>query len=316
MTDSGRAMHVSELLDLRFSLRSAEALEIDATTAPDDPIVDAFFAGYDRAFVLANEKESLDGFRACLALNVSPSYPRLRAEYGPFREVVFTATDPSVGAVIGGANFIAYPIASAGGIALCANLNYVYSDPAQRRRGYLRRLVAAVGEVIRKLFPLGPVPPPLLIFLEQNDPLRLTAEQYAHDSEHSGIDQVDRIGIWTKLGARILDFPYVQPPLSADQNADDTLLYAVIGSAAPSVAPFVLRQHLLRFFGISVLKGMPASAHPAAIPQLALLEELEAHGEAVHLLDPAPWLARLPVAGARSRLVGLEHMASLRDVLR
>src|SRR6185369_807335 len=95
-----------ETLDPRFSLRTSDGLRIDATTAPDDAIVDAFFAGYDQAFVLANEKEGLDGFRECLALNQPPRYPELRAEHGPFREVVCTATDPELGAVIGGANFI------------------------------------------------------------------------------------------------------------------------------------------------------------------------------------------------------------------
>ncbi len=45
------------------------------------------------------------------------------------------------------------------------------------------------------------------IFIEQNDPLRLTAAEYAADTAHSGIDQVDLLAIWSRVGAEVLDFP-------------------------------------------------------------------------------------------------------------
>jgi len=310
---------MSELLAPTFSLESS-GLRIDATTDPDDPVLEAFFSGYDRAFVLANEKEGLDGFKACLALNRPPSYAPLRASYGPFREIVFVASDPEVDAVIGGANFIAYPVRGAAGPVLCANLNYVYSNPARRRHGYLRRLVSAVEDVIDELFqrstsaPLASDRP--LIFLEQNDPLQLTPEEYAHDTAHSGIDQIDRIGIWTKLGARILDFPYVQPPLSAEQDADHTLLYAVLGAPSDQIDPRVVRQHLDRFFSISVLKGIDAASEATAAAQLTRLDQLAASNGTIPLLNPGPWLAQVRGASATDRLAGPRGGCSLRDVLR
>ena len=50
------------------------------------------------------------------------------------------------------------------------------------------------------LDPDGPAP---VLFIEQNDPLRLTAEAYAADSDHSGLDQVDRLAIWARMGAEV-----------------------------------------------------------------------------------------------------------------
>src|SRR5262249_27102711 len=159
--------------------------------------------------------------------------------------------------------------------------------------------VAAVAEAIGALFPTASAQPsPPLIFLEQNDPLRLTADEYAYDTEHSGIDQVDRIGIWTKLGGRILDFPYVQPPLSEDQEADPPFLSPGRGPGEPAISPSILRQQLTRFFGISVLKGRDPAGDPSAAEQLALLDALEAQGTGIALLDPSAWLAQLPPADA------------------
>ena len=113
-----------------------------------------------------------------------------------------------------------------------------------------------------------------------------------------------------------LDFPYVQPPLSAEQEADTTLLYSMLGTQAQSVEPALLRQHLARFFGISVLKGGDPATDAAAVAQFALLDEMQARGATIPLLDPAAWLAQLPPPGTHDRLRGLESEVSLRDVLR
>ena len=94
--------YFAERLERRFSLRTRDGLLVDATTDADDPILASFFEGYDRAFVLANEKEELEGFRTCMALNRPPRYPELREQYGAFREVVLVATDPTIGVLSAG----------------------------------------------------------------------------------------------------------------------------------------------------------------------------------------------------------------------
>ena len=73
-----------------------------------------------------------------------------------------------------------------------------------------------------------------------------------------------RIRLWTGLGAKIIDFPYVQPPLSARQSPDGSLLYAVLGAESEPLDACLLHAHLCRFFGISVLKGGDPMANPIA----------------------------------------------------
>ena len=274
-----------------------DGLVIRTTDQGEGPVFERFFAGYDRAFVLPEEKEDREGFRACLALNHGAAHERLAAEYGPFRELCVVADDAS-GAPVGGANLLAARFALPGAEpVVTVNLNYVYIVPERRGRGHLRRLVRAAGALAAAEF-RDPAEP--LIFIEQNDPLRMSAEAYARDSEAAGIDQLDRLRIWARLGARILDFDYVQPALSPGQQPDETLLYALLGGFEGSVSAGLVAAHLRRFFGISVLKGRPLSEDQAATAQLRALERRDE----VALLDPRPLLARLESREAANTLPG------------
>jgi GNAT superfamily N-acetyltransferase len=285
---------------------TAADLQVETTTDPRADLVDVFFDGYDRSFVLPNEKEELAGFRECLTLNFPPHYERLRAAYGPFREIVLIARAPT-GTVIGGANFICFPLdrktAQASEVLLAMNLNYLYVLPEHRRRGYFGALLEACQIAARRSFQFAPsvaarsrgaelANVPLLVFLEQNDPMRMDPADYAKDTEHSGLDQVARIAVWTKMGARIVDFPYVQPPLSDAQEADRNLVLAVLGAGRTSLDPCVLRSHFARFFGISVLKGRSLESNAVAWSQLEALRDSCRVGVPIPLLDATPWLAR------------------------
>ncbi len=300
--------------------RSTDGLELRAATDPDDPLLENFFAEYDRAFVLPDEKEEIAGFRDCLALNLPPAYPRLAARYGPFREFVALAVDTGGGTetVVGGANFICYPLETgSGGHVLTMNLNYVFVLPKYRRRGYLGRILAACERLARMTFrpadgAKAPDELPLYIFMELNDPLRLAPAAYARDTLHSGMDQLQRVAVWARMGARIIDFPYVQPPLSAVQAADPTLMLALIGPGeTDEVAPSLLAAHLVRFFAISVLKGREPQEDADASAQLTSLAALAQQGRRVALLEAGAWLAaqRDTDAGA------LRHWGSLRAAL-
>ncbi len=259
-------------------------LRVESTVDPESPVAGLFFQHYDRAFVLPHEKEGLEGFRECLALNHGESYERLRARYGPFREVVLVAREAG-GEIVGGANYIAYPLPSDGSPILAVNLNYIFVVEAWRRRGYFRELLAAVERNAVQFFAPGAAALQPIIFIEQNDPLRMTEEEYRRDTGHAGLDQIQRILIWAKLGARIVDFPYVQPPLSAAQSPDATLCYAVIGTTGPAIDACLLREHLMRFFAISVLKGGDPERDPTARPQLSELAKACAERRAIPLLD-------------------------------
>lgn len=265
------------------SLVTAEGLRLSTAIDADGAVFARFFAGYDKAFVLPNEKEDEEGFRRCFALNFGDDYARLSALYGPYSEVCLIAEKDGV--EIGGANFIAMPIDAE---TVSANLNYIYVNQAARGQGHLARLVAGVNETLAALFP-GRAR--TLVFVEQNDPFRMSAEDYRRDTEFTGLDQFDRLRIWAKLGARVVDFPYAQPPLSAEQGADDTLVYSMLG--AETLRACALEAHLTRFFGVSVLKGADLESNAAAREQLGVLKEACTRGESVALRDPSRLLGAI-----------------------
>lgn len=285
------------------------SLTLQYSLSPHSRVLEEFYRGYDEAFVLPNEKEGLAGFRECLALNFGEDRRRLVTQYGEFHEVVMVArereaVDPD--AIIGGANFICYPLRDGERPMIAMNLNYIYVASSARRRRYLGKLLDSVRVAARALCGDREGTQPVLIFLEQNDPLRMDRDAYALDTAHSGLDQRQRIGIWARQGARIVDFAYVQPALSPDQGSDDTLVYALIGAEDAKISACLLHDHLARFFGISVLKGRAIAKDPAAAAQIAALSRQCERGDTIALLDPAPWLT-----GKSSG-----HASSLRNTLK
>lgn len=254
-------------------------------TATDDaasPLLDRFFEGYDRAFVLPDEREELDGFQACLGLNRTH-----RHAFGRTHSEQVAVLEDEMGQRLGGMNFLATAIGRAPDLRAAVALNYVYVEEAARGRGLLRQCLTAVRALAPAVLELGPDGPPAAVFVELNDPLRLTPEAYALDTEHTGLDQIDRLAIWARIGARVVDFPYIQPALSVDQHPDDSLIYAAIDYPGAVIDPRLLHDHLESFFGISVLKGRAEPPGGAGGRQLAALAELS---EPVPLLDMAPAL--------------------------
>jgi len=297
-SSTGRAKKGTARDSSRLSLVSTSGLAIDATTSGDDGLLDEFYRDYDGAFVLENEKEGYDGFAECLGLNAGDHYANLIGRYGPFREFVAVVRDPATGERLGGTNFIIFPVsgATARELVLSINLNYVFVNTQLRRKGIFRQLMGDLPALAHRLFAQtnaadlpaarpGASDPQVYIFIEQNDPFRMSREDYDRDTELTGLDQVARIGLWSRLGARIVDFPYVQPPLSKDQDADDTLAYAVLGAPDADLDACLLRSHLERFFGISVLKGADLSVEPTAAAQLSELAIRCQDDRRVPLLD-------------------------------
>jgi hypothetical protein len=282
----------------RLTLKTACDLVLTASTGAYDGVLDDFYADYDKAFILSSEKEGYDGFVRCLELNAERAYEGLATRFGAFCEYVLTVSDVVTGARIGGANLIAYPISSNTAVAdavLAINLNYVFINAASRGQGYFSRLIRdlplATHDLLRATHS-AELPtswstvgaPPTFMFIEQNDPLRMPADDYARDTELTGLDQLARIGIWARLGAKIIDFDYVQPALSSAQAPDKNLVLAVLGASGDGLNACLLRQHLLRFFAISVLKGGDPLTDPTAGPQLAELQRLCNEGRQVNLL--------------------------------
>jgi hypothetical protein len=293
-------------------IATASGLVLRATDTGMGEVFDRFWAGFDKAFVLPNEKEDIAGFRACFDLNHGEDYKKLSAKYGPYHEVSVIAHEgggEENGAEIGGANFIAMP---ADATTITANLSYIFVNEAARGKGNLGRLVAAVRETIGRLFPEQSR---VLIFIEQNDPFRMPEENYRRDTAFTGLDQIDRLRIWAKLGAKVVDFAYAQPPLSDDQEMDDTLVLSVIGAEGATLDACILEAHLRRFFGVSVLKAAPLEKNAAAWDQVERLRAACKAGGRIDLLDPAALLKRMP---SRDAAFGLwsPAPATFREALR
>jgi GNAT superfamily N-acetyltransferase len=295
--------------DARWTQALSNGLVLRATERPDSPVLEQFFTGYDRAFVLPDEREELDGFRACLAIN-----PASRHRFGRLhREMVLLVEDQESGTLLGGANFLAtrMSVPVPGHPPVAVALNYLFVEAAARGRGLARVLKAAVEAIANAAVDAGPDAPAPALFIEQNDPLRMTDEEYAADTTHAGIDQVDRMAVWARMGAVLVDFAYVQPALSAEQASDDGLAYAVMNLAGDQVDAGYLRAHLESFFGISVLKGGDPASDAAAGPQLVALAEAAARGEAVPLLPMQPAIDALRALPNRPKDVTFREFARL-----
>src|SRR3546814_10882730 len=94
------------------------------------------------------------------------------------------------GGMAAGANFIALA-PEAGEVTV--NLNYIYVVPEARGRGNLERSVRAVAQAAGEVF--ARPPKDVVIFIEQNDPLRMAEADQLRDTVHSGMDQYDRLAI-------------------------------------------------------------------------------------------------------------------------
>jgi hypothetical protein len=301
-----------------FSTEAA-GLRFDVTDLPTGLLLEAFYEGYDAAFILPEEKEPIEGFRRCLALNHAPNYASLEARYGAFREVVFVASEVITGASVGGCNFIVLSHARSSDGSRpryrTIHLNYVYVRPGHRLSGYFKHLVAMVDPIATRSLPFTH-DAESFVFIEQNDPLKMSADAYAEDTLQTGLDQVERIGIWARRGARIVDFDYVQPPLSNDHSVDETLALCVMRPDLSTIDACVVRNHLRAFFGISVLKGGNPYEAPSARSQLTSLDRACAEKRYLRLLDPRAWVdgpgrqlashdSRTPVPGGlRAALTG------------
>lgn len=276
-------------------------VRVKATADPASPILDRFFAGYDQAFILPDEREELEGFQSCLALNLTH-----RHAFGRTHSEQVAVLEDETGGRLGGINFLATTVGRGPRARATVALNYVYVEEAARGRGLLRQCLMAVRTLAPAVLGLSLDAPPAAVFVELNDPLRLTPEAYALDTEHAGVDQIDRLSIWSRMGARVVDFPYIQPALSDDQRPDNSLIYAAVDYPEPTIDPRLLHDHLESFFGISVLKGRPEP--PGGVGRLQL-EALADRTDPVALLEMTPALEALRAGWGADDFDGFRDLA-------
>ena len=271
----------------------SRAVVLDTTDDPNSPLVDEFYRGYQESFILPDETEDLAAFKTCLSFNHGSTGEALRSRFGEFSEYVAIIRPPRTpdAAMLGGANFIVIPHAHRAGQhgLVTVHLNYSFVAPAHRRQGHLRGLISGVESVASQFASArGATSSRVLILFEQNDPFLLTVAEENVDTQVAGISQLERVHTWARLGAAILDFAYVQPPLSPDKQPERRLALGILGLAnAEFLGSCVLHDHLHRFFAISVLKGRDPQTEPSAAQQLVSLASECARGRPVDALHIA-----------------------------
>lgn len=299
-----RAMRLS-LANQDHAFTLPGGVRVTASDDPASPVLRRFFEGYDRAFVLPDEREDMAGFETCLAMNRTH-----RHAFGRTHSELVAVLEDEAGTLLGGINFLATTINRPGTPPAAVALNYIYVEEASRGRGLLRQALSAARTLAQAALGLDPQGAAPALFIEQNDPLRLTREEYAADTAHSGLDQVDRLAIWARVGARIVDFPYVQPALSVEQQPDDGLVYAAIDYPREAVDAGLLHDHLESFFRISVLKGRPETPDGASEGVGARqLAALAGRAAPVPLLDMPPALDWLRAGRSTEGMDGFRELA-------
>ncbi len=262
---------------------SAGALHVGLTTKPYSRVVDTFCREYKTAFLFPKDRETRSGLRLCLSLNGAAG-DAVHKRFGPSREYVAVLLD-SDGTVAGGMNFICFPMNDVRG-SMTVHTTYVFVTPSWRGRGLLRRVYRTIEDVARAYGRQCGLPDAMeMLFVgEQKDPFSMTLEGFRAAAEADGVDAFDRLAMWGQLGARMLLFRYVQPPLTPGGLPDTTLFLRVLfreelSDPAPDmqargVDPKVLKEHLRRFFGISVAKGL---YDPGCLPEVQReMDELDA----------------------------------------
>jgi GNAT superfamily N-acetyltransferase len=273
---------------------SADELYVALTTQPYSRLVDLFCREYRPAFARRSERESRSGFRLCLSLNGAAG-SAAQARFGPGREHIALLRDRT-GAVAAGMNFICFPMY--GRAAMTVHTIYVFTAPAWRGRGLLRGVYRATERIARAYGRECGLSDDLSVLFvgEQKDPFRMTLAAFRTAAAAYGPDAFDRLAMWGQLGARVLRFRYVLPPLKPGAPPDATLFLRVLFrdevdgaqlDAAPRhVEANVLQEHLRRFFGLSVAKGL---YDPAARTEVrAQMAQLNAQAAIPAMTIPAP----------------------------
>ncbi|MCH8004253.1 MAG: GNAT family N-acetyltransferase [Nanoarchaeota archaeon] len=224
---------------------------------PDDPNFSKVYDLYSRVFTLEQEMEPEEGLKQVLELNTEPKFGNL---YGPMKEQWLVMSHPLIDKVIGASNISMYLFDDLSSRTVgTMHETYVMVAPEYRRIGIGSLLLKRNSELLMDFWLENEQDAPfanpnMYVFNEQNDPLRMTVEEYIADTKSSGIDQCDRLIWWQRRNYGELEFNYVQPPL--DENSDPCYFLTLnIRTNQDYVPSSLVLMHLQRFVHFSVLKG-------------------------------------------------------------
>jgi ribosomal protein S18 acetylase RimI-like enzyme len=264
---------------LKSYISKLEFIDIDRSRSP---LLQDFYALYEKAFSLAEEREPLSGFETVLAFN---QHAQVQAGFGPFYEAITIVRDYKT--VIAAANYtiMSYrsPQRARIGFDGSCQLNFICVDKTVRGVGLARALLNHVDTRISDVVSseTAAAAPRVFITCEQNNPARMTQKQIETDAAAALIDPLERTRWWSKLEFSRLDFPYEQPPLSVQHQPCAYIDYYVripnedMGSRR-SFQTRPLLEHLRRFFFVCVGKfDIDMTRNEEWLRQKKYLEERE-----------------------------------------
>ena len=242
---------------------------VDLRAEPSTELLEAFIALYQQTFVDPTEREDPEPWREQLWGDERPSpQPRFH---------LLAAVDPGSGELLGGIVFEHYRASR------CGLLTYLVIRPEHRRQGHSRRLARRALEILRA--EADAVGEPLhAVFAEAENPKIV--------EEHDGGVAAKRLDAFSRLGARWIDIPYVQPQLQGGSARSRHLLLLAMNTAdegADHLDGRVVRDFLHEFYRALGVEKPDADADFAAMatalrPPRLRLESL-----------PSAWHGELPI---------------------
>lgn len=228
----------------------------------DTGAFEKLYAIYASLFPLPDEREPPEAFLEIEALNGRAD---IQARHGPWREYVTGIRESREGPLVGGNIFgvTTSPAHVAFGCQASIHSIYIFLVSTARGRGAVADARRYMQSRALTTFGLdagmGKIPP--LIFLEVNNPTRMTLQEIEDDTASSGFDPYQRYGFWKRNGYAPLDLRYVQPPLRSGASPVRYLdLFCTEG--ADAIPAELIAAHLRAFISISVLKGRAALDDP------------------------------------------------------
>ncbi len=246
-------------------------------------LFEEFFAIYEAAFPIEDEREGVEAFDAILGLNRDR---RVQDAFGPYREVVAAVRSWDGGPVIGGHVFgiVSGPLHRRLGYAASIQGIYSFLHPDHRGSVPIAAFSAYCRSMATRIFGHGMTSPRVApILMEVNNPLRMRPDEIVMDREVSGLDPSRRYGFWHRSGYSPLDVCYVQPRLRDDAEPIRYLDLFCSRDSGPSLSADLLIAHLRAFLSVSVLKGDDADHDVDFMSLRASLPP----GSSVSIVDPA-----------------------------
>jgi hypothetical protein len=234
-----------------------QGIRILPLSISDSKAFESLYELYAAMFPLADEREPPEEFFRILSFNENQA---IQEAYGPYREIVAAVRLWDAGPVVGGHVFgvTSGPAHLQAGIP--ASVQGIYTFLHERYRGLvpMRDFIAFAQEAACSTFGQAN-PQKTVIFFEVNNPLRMTADEIAADTESSGLHPARRYMFWFRSGFRPLDMEYVQPRLREDAQPVRYLDLFCSKNDIMTIPAAVVLSHLHAFCSISVLKNQNAS---------------------------------------------------------